>query len=64
MPGELISREALERIIPRAAELQASERSGAPEMAHGRCCGPRYKPSRYFRLHDGGPCHTFPQQTA
>ena len=26
MPGELISREALERILPRAAELQAPER--------------------------------------
>src|SRR3989442_1329656 len=44
MPGELISREALERIIPRAAALQASERSGTPEMAHRRCCGPRYEP--------------------
>jgi len=42
MPGELISREALERIISRAAALQASERSGTPEMAHRRCCGPRW----------------------
>ncbi len=33
MPGELISREALARIVPRAAALQASERSGARDGA-------------------------------